>query len=277
MGGSQADAEWKIYRNILLTLVTIGLWHGASWNFVIYGTLHGSAVGFNRWQRKKIGRRPGDPLPGWWAWSLAVCDHVPLCVVVLCRILFRANDLAGAGLICQRLLGIDLMLHRFSPLVWGLLVVGFGIHFTPPRWVMESHQLPHEVGAVRVAVQAQRDTGASDPMAHRVPIDLTVEPVDQLRQILKGVASLDGRPDDALHLVMSSDGTEVLLEWGEHRLVAFGGQVRSVLPLTPDEVPDIIALHAVDWTNGQRSWVVAEGGGPSREGCPGGRWLCPAR
>ncbi|MFT5682204.1 MAG: alginate O-acetyltransferase complex protein AlgI, partial [Myxococcota bacterium] len=39
MGGSQTDAEWKVYRNILLTLVTIGLWHGASWNFVIYGVL----------------------------------------------------------------------------------------------------------------------------------------------------------------------------------------------------------------------------------------------
>ena len=58
MGGSKTDAEWKVYRNILLTLVTIGLWHGASWNFVIYGVLHGTAVGLNRWQRQRTGRRP---------------------------------------------------------------------------------------------------------------------------------------------------------------------------------------------------------------------------
>jgi alginate O-acetyltransferase complex protein AlgI len=135
MGGSKTDAEWKVYRNILLTLVTIGLWHGASWNFVIYGVLHGSAVGLNRWQRKQTGRRPGDPLPGWWAWlwRFAVTFHF----VVLCRILFRAEDLAEAGLICSRLLDLELILPRFSPLAWGLLVVGYGIHFTPTRWVTD--------------------------------------------------------------------------------------------------------------------------------------------
>ena len=133
LGGSRADAEWKVYRNILLTLVTIGLWHGASWNFVIYGILHGSAVGFNRWQRKHTGRRPGDPLPSWWAWlwRFLVTFHF----VVFCRILFRADDLSGVVQICERLLGLEMLLPRFSPLAWGLLVVGYAIHFTPLHWV----------------------------------------------------------------------------------------------------------------------------------------------
>ena len=32
------------YRNLLVTMVLGGLWHGASWNFVIWGTLHGGAL-----------------------------------------------------------------------------------------------------------------------------------------------------------------------------------------------------------------------------------------
>ncbi|MFT5681288.1 MAG: alginate O-acetyltransferase complex protein AlgI, partial [Myxococcota bacterium] len=93
-----------------------------------------SAVGFNRWQRKQTGRRPGDPIPGgWWAWlwRFAVTFHF----IVLCRILFRTEDLSSAGTICARLLDMELILPRFSPLTWGLLVVGYGIHFTPTRWV----------------------------------------------------------------------------------------------------------------------------------------------
>ena len=29
----------------------VGMWHGASWNFVIYSNLHGLAMLFNRWNR----------------------------------------------------------------------------------------------------------------------------------------------------------------------------------------------------------------------------------
>ena len=65
LGGARTDKEWKSYRNIIITMVVIGIWHGASWNFVIYGMLHGSAVGFNRFQRKRNNRRPGDPLGSW--------------------------------------------------------------------------------------------------------------------------------------------------------------------------------------------------------------------
>lgn len=40
MGGSRI-ANWKVNRNILLTFALGGLWHGASWSFVIWGIYHG--------------------------------------------------------------------------------------------------------------------------------------------------------------------------------------------------------------------------------------------
>ena len=40
LGGSRC-AQWKNYRNILIVFLLSGLWHGASWSFVVWGGLHG--------------------------------------------------------------------------------------------------------------------------------------------------------------------------------------------------------------------------------------------
>jgi len=40
LGGSQGG-RWTTYRNLLITMTLGGLWHGASWNYVIFGVLHG--------------------------------------------------------------------------------------------------------------------------------------------------------------------------------------------------------------------------------------------
>ncbi len=43
LGGSR-DGKWKTNRNLFLTMALGGLWHGASWNFVIWGVFHGLAL-----------------------------------------------------------------------------------------------------------------------------------------------------------------------------------------------------------------------------------------
>ena len=47
LGGSRAG-RWTTVRNILITFVASGLWHGASWNFVIWGAYHGVLVAVSR-------------------------------------------------------------------------------------------------------------------------------------------------------------------------------------------------------------------------------------
>lgn len=39
--GGNRKGKMKMYRNLMLTMLLGGLWHGASWNFVIWGGLHG--------------------------------------------------------------------------------------------------------------------------------------------------------------------------------------------------------------------------------------------
>ncbi len=43
LGGNRLG-RWRYHRNILLTFTISGLWHGASWTFVVWGALHGLFV-----------------------------------------------------------------------------------------------------------------------------------------------------------------------------------------------------------------------------------------
>lgn len=50
LGGSRGSPG-RAYFNLWLTMFLVGMWHGASWNFVIYSNVHALAMLFNRWNR----------------------------------------------------------------------------------------------------------------------------------------------------------------------------------------------------------------------------------
>jgi len=50
--GGNRKGEVKTYRNLILTMLLGGLWHGASWNFVIWGGYHGLLLAFGKVFRK---------------------------------------------------------------------------------------------------------------------------------------------------------------------------------------------------------------------------------
>lgn len=47
LGGSRC-ANWKVYRNLIVTFLVGGLWHGAAWTFVLWGALHGVYLALER-------------------------------------------------------------------------------------------------------------------------------------------------------------------------------------------------------------------------------------
>ena len=46
--GGNRRGRWKTYRNLMLTMLLGGLWHGASWNFLIWGGYHGGLLAAER-------------------------------------------------------------------------------------------------------------------------------------------------------------------------------------------------------------------------------------
>jgi D-alanyl-lipoteichoic acid acyltransferase DltB (MBOAT superfamily) len=56
--GGSVGSFGLIARNLMITMVLGGLWHGASWNFVIWGAYHGGLlVGHRAWSERGIGER----------------------------------------------------------------------------------------------------------------------------------------------------------------------------------------------------------------------------
>lgn len=46
--GGNREGEWKTYRNLVLTMLIGGLWHGANWTFVLWGGYHGALLALYR-------------------------------------------------------------------------------------------------------------------------------------------------------------------------------------------------------------------------------------
>lgn len=46
--GGNRNGKWNTYLNLILVFFLCGLWHGASWNFVIWGLFHGAFLVFER-------------------------------------------------------------------------------------------------------------------------------------------------------------------------------------------------------------------------------------
>ncbi|TGL62533.1 MBOAT family protein [Leptospira jelokensis] len=55
LGGNRLGQLFT-YRNLILVMAIGGLWHGASWNFVIWGLGHGGFLVLERWMAEKVGK-----------------------------------------------------------------------------------------------------------------------------------------------------------------------------------------------------------------------------
>jgi alginate O-acetyltransferase complex protein AlgI len=81
LGGSRRGAA-RTYVNLMLTMLIGGLWHGASWNFVLWGFLHGFALVVHRFVRERTGGKPVFPA--------LIGVPLTLLFVMICWVPFRA-------------------------------------------------------------------------------------------------------------------------------------------------------------------------------------------
>lgn len=82
----------QYFAAMLLTMALCGLWHGASWTFVLWGTLHGCALVF-----VALWRRYCPKLPWLLGWALTVA------FALLTGVIFRVHTLAAAWHVFQGL------------------------------------------------------------------------------------------------------------------------------------------------------------------------------
>jgi D-alanyl-lipoteichoic acid acyltransferase DltB (MBOAT superfamily) len=126
LGGNRGGA-WGTYRNLLLTMVIGGLWHGASWNFVIWGALHGVALAAVRiWQRA---RAPREGSIVGRVFATVFTFHY----VCFAWVFFRAPTFGHAMVVLARIATGGLGTTNLPAKAVVLIAIGMLLHFVPKK------------------------------------------------------------------------------------------------------------------------------------------------
>ena len=101
LGGNRHGSIAR-YRNLWLTMLLAGLWHGAGWNFLLWGALHGTLLLMNHGWQHALAQQPRlQRLWGRLPSPLLVC--MTFILVAFAWVLFRAADLSTAAHFYQAL------------------------------------------------------------------------------------------------------------------------------------------------------------------------------
>jgi D-alanyl-lipoteichoic acid acyltransferase DltB (MBOAT superfamily) len=125
--GGNRHGRLKTYRNLLITMLLGGIWHGAAWKFVMWGALHGGGLAVERMAQPWLGQRPKGRLARIVSWL--VVFHF----VCLAWIFFRAEDFTVARVFIGGLAhGWRDPVQQAQPAMVALILAGMAGQFLPP-------------------------------------------------------------------------------------------------------------------------------------------------
>lgn len=102
LGGSRLGLA-RTTMSLMVTMVLGGLWHGAAWNFIVWGAIHGLALAIEHGFRSTRGT--DNPLRGpIWAGLTWLTTFV---FVMLTWVIFRAHDLHDAAVCLAKVTGVE--------------------------------------------------------------------------------------------------------------------------------------------------------------------------
>jgi D-alanyl-lipoteichoic acid acyltransferase DltB (MBOAT superfamily) len=129
LGGSRGGTL-RVTLNLIVTMVIIGLWHGASWLWIVFGLVHGSVMAIERLRAERRGAPARDtPL------RIAVTWLLTFNFIAFSLPLVRSDD---PGTVWAMLTDFGSS-TALSP--WGFvaLAAAFALHFIPDGWVRRVH------------------------------------------------------------------------------------------------------------------------------------------
>ncbi len=116
--GGNRHGRFRTYLNLFLVMLLGGLWHGAAWNFVIWGGYHGLLLAGERAYREFRGRAPTPPASS--SLGRIAPAAFAFLLVLLGWVLFRGHDMAHAGRYYAALVGVAPQ-QPATALLWSLL------------------------------------------------------------------------------------------------------------------------------------------------------------
>jgi alginate O-acetyltransferase complex protein AlgI len=144
LGGNRVS-QGRLYLNLFLVFSLCGLWHGASWNFVIWGLIHGGFLVIERAGFSVVLKRCWLPLQHFYT----------LFVVLLAWVFFRADTLASAISYLKTMFGFNTTLIQIYTIDYfltheAILAVTCGIILSLPVYTYFSSTLQSTPGKTYV-------------------------------------------------------------------------------------------------------------------------------
>ncbi|PIF12698.1 MBOAT family O-acyltransferase [Janthinobacterium sp. 13] len=140
LGGNRCGPARR-YLNLMITMVLGGLWHGAGWNFIVWGFLHGAYLAIHKaWSA--VAQRLRLPLDSR-VWKV-VATLVTFASVCIAWVFFRAPDMATSWQILQGMAGAhgvaapDVLASRVPPLQHLLEATGMTFYLGGGRLFVET-------------------------------------------------------------------------------------------------------------------------------------------
>lgn len=136
--GGNRKGKVRMYFNLLITMLLGGLWHGASISFVIWGAIHGMALGIHKYAIRRFSsiKITGQEMNPWRrVLGMLITFHI----VCLGWIFFRASSVQIVGEMLSQIFtnfhsevfGQFIIGYK---MVFSLLILGYVLHFIPRRW-----------------------------------------------------------------------------------------------------------------------------------------------
>jgi D-alanyl-lipoteichoic acid acyltransferase DltB (MBOAT superfamily) len=128
LGGSREGVA-RTYANLMITMLLGGLWHGASWTFVVWGGLQGVyLVGHRLWAGTEVAGRLNETR--WWPWVSRLLMFHAVC---LGWVFFRSSTFGLAAAVLRQLGSRGAATLAVWPVVVTLVIGLFG-QYAPRLW-----------------------------------------------------------------------------------------------------------------------------------------------
>jgi D-alanyl-lipoteichoic acid acyltransferase DltB (MBOAT superfamily) len=149
--GGNRKGKIRTYFNLFMTMLLGGLWHGASWKFVLWGAMHGTVLAVEKaFNIPALSRKHT---------SLTIpAGLLTFHFVAFCWIFFRASDFSNAMNVITNISLLEWNLAQFWEVLKGyqnismLLLLGFLWHFVPQRIQEVQLRLFHRIPMLGKAV-----------------------------------------------------------------------------------------------------------------------------
>ena len=134
--GGNRKGKVRTYINLCLTMLLGGLWHGASWNFVIWGGFHGIALAAQKFWRNLLHKPKTAGSKGIRKFFAVLVTFNFVC---FCWIFFR-NTTFEASVVMLKQICTAFHPEVFMQLIEGywkvfvLMGIGYLLHFAPDSW-----------------------------------------------------------------------------------------------------------------------------------------------